>query len=124
MLSFLSSTTGVNIYKHYCGDFLEGISIYVKGNPCEDEGGESMCSQGKETDCCEDETEFYQLETDLFKQQSNTKNFETQPVLVELKYALSVVEEVEDKSYLNLDIPKSKYQNPLYQEFQQLVFYG
>lgn len=65
LITFLSSTAGVSVYKHYCGDFLEGISLFVQSDPCSDEGGEDACNILNENDCCEDETNFYQLDVDF-----------------------------------------------------------
>ena len=124
LFGFLSSVTGINVYKHYCGDFLADISFFIKSNPCADENGEDSCSVGKDVSCCEDETEFYQLDTELFKQQSSTEKYEMQPVEVELRYVLAVTQELEKKTHQELDPPPPKYQNPLYQQFQQLIFYG
>jgi len=74
VVCFLSSAVGISVYKHYCGDFLAEISLYVQSNPCADEGGEDACNKGKEMDCCDDETEFYRLQLDSVK-----------PTIVDLK---------------------------------------
>lgn len=124
LFGFLSSTTGINVYKHYCGDLLEGVSFFVKSNPCADEGGEDACSAGKEMDCCEDETDFYQLDTQLIKQTNSLDDLFLEPVEIQLiNYTFSIYEGESDFE-LNSELPPPKYNSPLYKEFQQFVFYG
>ena len=124
MFGFLSSTTGINVYKHYCGEFLAEVSFFVKSNPCADESGEDTCSASKEMDCCEDETEFYQLDTQLIKQSNAYEGLELGPIQVQLiQSTLTVLEESETLISL-YEPPPPRYNNPLYQQFQQLIFYG
>ena len=124
MFGFLSSTTGINVYKHYCGDFLAEISFFVKSNPCADESGEDTCSAGKEMDCCEDESEFYQLDTQLIKQTSTYEDLELRPIQVQLVHSVLTVPKQRDIEISLYEPPPLIYNNPLYQEFQQLIFYG
>ena len=124
LLGFLSSTTGINVYKHYCGDFLAEISFFVKSNPCADENGEESCSASKETDFCEDESEFYQLDTQLIKESYGYQKIELTPFQLELVSELFIVAEsasVETEIYVP---PPLINKEPLYQKNQQLVFYG
>lgn len=124
LFGFLSSITGVNVYKHYCGDFLADVSFFVKSNPCADEDGNDTCSADKEMDCCEDKTEFYQLETKLFKQQSSSEEFILEPLPIERIVSIVPPANLEETKLEKEIAPPPKYQNPLYQEFQQLIFYG
>ena len=73
IIAFIGSIVGIQVYKHYCGNLLEDVSIYFQSNPCQDEGGEDACSKGKADSCCDDETEFYQLKIDLIKHTENNK---------------------------------------------------
>jgi len=124
LFGFLSSTTGINVYKHYCGDFLAEVSFFVKSDPCADEGGEDACSAGKEMDCCEDQTEFYQLDTQLIKQSNKQEGIGLISVEIQLKNSIFsdlMVIEGEDEPD---ELPPPKYRNPLYKQFQRLLFYG
>ena len=115
---------GINVYKHFCGDLLEDVSFFVKSSPCADEGGEDACSAGKEMDCCEDQTEFYQLDAQLIKQSNDQEDFKLLPIEIQLSYySLTDLELIEYTVELD-DFPPPKYSNPLYQQFHRLVFYG
>ncbi|HEY9113843.1 MAG TPA: hypothetical protein VIN10_04040 [Bacteroidales bacterium] len=56
ILSFtlLVSTTGFTITRHYCGDIVESIAV--------DSLPESCCEM---SDCCHNESTFYQVEDDF-----------------------------------------------------------
>ena len=75
-------------------------------------------------DCCEDKTEFYQLETKLFKQQSSSEEFILEPLPIERIVSIVPPANLEETKLEKEIAPPPKYQNPLYQEFQQLIFYG
>ncbi len=124
LFGFLSSTMGINVYKHFCGDLLEDVSFFVKSNPCADEGGEDACNAGKEMDCCKDQTEFYQLDVQLIKQSNNQEDFSVAPIEIEL-ISLSLSDlEVNEQTFGFDELPPPKYNNPLYRQFQRLLFYG
>jgi len=124
LLGFLSSTTGINVYKHYCGDFLAEISFFVKSNPCADENGEESCSADKGMDCCEDESEFYQLDTQLIKQTNTYEDLVLTPIQVQLVHPAVTIPKEEKIEISLYEPPPLKYDNLLYNQFQQLVFYG
>lgn len=96
----------------------------MKSNPCADESGEDTCSAGKEMDCCEDESEFYQLDTQLIKQTSTYEDLELRPIQVQLVHSVLTVPKQRDIEISLYEPPPLIYNNPLYQEFQQLIFYG
>lgn len=124
LLAFVGSTSGVQVYKHYCGDFLEAISVYIEANPCEGEGGEAMCSQGKTTSCCDDETEFYQLEVDFIKHSSNQQEFKIFPTLLSLNNE-ELIDFSEKKVHLILLAkPPPVKPVPIYKQLSQFIFYG
>jgi hypothetical protein len=124
MCSFLSSTLGVNVYKHYCGDLLEGISVFIQSNPCADEGGEEACTAGKETDCCEDETEYYQLDIELVTQQVQQLSSKQFLAFTQLLYLYSPFGSNSPTSSEFGDEPPPQIRKDLYQKYEQLIFYG
>lgn len=124
LFSFLSSTLGIQVYKHYCGDFLAEISVYIQSNPCADEGGEDACSKGKEMSCCDDETEFYQLDVDLIKQSQEQQKLEftaLQHVQI-FESSEDLMEQEWDLNYLSRPPPLSKV--PIYKKLQRYTYYG
>ncbi|GAB4324366.1 MAG: hypothetical protein Kow00127_17050 [Bacteroidales bacterium] len=52
----LFSISGVSLHKHYCMGKLKAVAVFSDAAPCCDEG----CPG------CDDEVEFYRLDTDLF----------------------------------------------------------
>ena len=124
LLGFLSSTTGINVCKHYCGDFLAEISFFVKSNPCADENGEESCSADKGMDCCEDESEFYQLDTQLIKETYWYQKIQLTPVQLELIRSFFTITEINTVGTELYVPPPLINKEPFYQKFQQLVFYG
>jgi len=55
-LLLMISITGLTIHKHYCGDELTNISIFVNTSDCQ----ENSCAH------CEDETLICKIDVDLF----------------------------------------------------------
>ena len=124
LLAFLGSTLGIQVYKHYCGDFLEEVSLYIPSNPCADEGGEDACSKGKKTSCCDDETEYYQLEVDLIKNSNNQKDFKLFPIK-EYSIINKLIEVEGEKEIVTLlSKPPPLSPIPIYKNLQRLVYYG
>ena len=52
-LLLLVTTTGVSISKHYCGDNLISIALFVEADSCCDD-----------SDCCHNENEYLQFKDD------------------------------------------------------------
>ncbi|MGM0566679.1 MAG: HYC_CC_PP family protein [Bacteroidota bacterium] len=50
----LVSTTGFSLSRHYCGDVLVEVAVNKQAETC--------CS---DSDCCDTETDFYQLDEDF-----------------------------------------------------------
>jgi len=121
---FLGTTSGVSVYKHYCGDFLAEISIFIQSNPCSDENGEDACTVNKEMECCDDETDFYQLEIDLVKTSLNKINFSLNHGFTLLGHInkLDTKDEIAELSYL--ERPPPIYRIPIYKELQRFTLYG
>lgn len=119
------SVSGINVYKHYCGDFLEEVSVYIQSNPCADEGGEDVCSMGKETSCCDDEIEFHQLDITLQQNQVEKIEFNVNQQIVEL------FTEIPSANELDLELrseseraPPDLFKEPLFKTLNQYLFYG
>ena len=53
----LTTTMGISVSKHYCGDELINIAINSEAEQCCDGMGSS--------DCCHNETEYFQLDEDF-----------------------------------------------------------
>ncbi len=112
------------MFKHYCGDYLAEVSVYVQSNPCADEGGEDVCSKGKKKSCCDDETEFYQLKIDLIKhsQKDQLSNF----LMVEevlLSDQQTAYKQLKFEAFLQARPPPLN-KIPLYKKLKRLVYYG
>lgn len=124
LTAFLASTLGIQVYKHYCGDYLAEISVYVQSNPCADEGGEDACSKGKTKSCCDDETEYYQLKIDLIKasQKDQLSKFIPSESLLLSDY-LYAKEQSKELLVQNVR-PPPENKIPLYKELQRLLYYG
>ena len=124
LFSFLSSTLGIQVHKHYCGDFLAAISVYFQSNPCADESGEDACSKEKKMACCNDETEFYQLDVDLIKQAQQQKlSLQTPSIVLE---SPEIIEEAVERNRVELYLsrPPPWLKIPLFKKFQRLTYYG
>ena len=53
-LLLLVTTTGVSISKHYCGDNLINVALFVEAESCCDD-----------SDCCHNENEYFQFKDDF-----------------------------------------------------------
>lgn len=53
----LTATMGITVFKHYCGTELIEVSINAEAEPC--------CSDMGTSDCCHDETEYFQFNEDF-----------------------------------------------------------
>lgn len=124
MFAFLGSTLGVSVYKHYCGEFLEGVSLYFQTNPCADEGGEDACQQGKQMDCCDDETEFHQLKVNLIKNSNEQESINPLVYSAFILFQLTVEEQLNDQqAYLFTHEIEYNYP-PKFIRYHRLTLYG
>ncbi|MBL4623776.1 MAG: hypothetical protein JKY42_01335 [Flavobacteriales bacterium] len=59
LVVFLTPILGFSVHKHYCGNYLKEVSIFVDSD-------ESNCcgEEEKEMGCCSDEELVYQLDVD------------------------------------------------------------
>ena len=122
---FFLSVSGINVYKHYCGNLLEEISVYIQSNPCADEGGEDACSKGKASSCCDDDVEFYQLDITLHSSTSKDIKFQKIQSVIKLfaKVPFKNIQDVEgnirkERAPPNLSFP------PIYKRLSRYTFYG
>jgi hypothetical protein len=122
---FLLSVSGINVYKHYCGDFLAETSIYIQTNPCADEGGEDACSKGKAKSCCDDEVEFLQLDVDLVQSQNQKVDFNSHNYIIEFVESISL----NNKKNISLESDRKRApplisEEPIYKRLNRFTFYG
>lgn len=124
LAAFLSSTLGIQVYKHYCGNLLADISFFHKSSCCEAEQGES-CPLKKEVNSCEDEFQFIQLDTELTNHSVQSIRFEQLAVvqtLFNFTFNLNLSTEVLDvETYKQ---PPERSKTPLYKRFNRLTLYG
>lgn len=119
------SVSGVNVYKHYCGDFIREISIYIQSNPCSDEGGEDVCSMGKKASCCDDEVEYHQLDITLQQGQIQKIEFDINHQIVELFAQLPLTTKSESQLDFRIERPPPDLVKiPLFKTLNQYLFYG
>lgn len=123
-LSFFISVSGVNVYKHYCGDFLEGISIYFQTNPCGDEGGEDACSKDKAAACCDDEIEYHQLDVDLVRAQKTWLDFSLTFQLIDFGIAKELVLNTSNSINKAKRAPPNIVKIPIYKKLNRYTFYA
>ncbi|MEQ8910090.1 MAG: hypothetical protein RIC95_12905 [Vicingaceae bacterium] len=121
-LVFILSTSGISVYKHYCGEFLAETSFFHQDNPCEDEEGDG-CSMMK-MDCCKDDVQFYKLQVDL--QKVSPYQLEFSQFTSSILFAVFVPDFSEfDQTNFNCGLdPPELSKPPIYQQNQQLLFYG
>ena len=124
LLSFLSSSIGVSVYKHYCGDFLAAVSLYVESNPCADENGGDICSSNKATSCCDDETDYYQLDTDLVVAVS--KKLQIILPFTFQRTEIKIIDEdlTSEESQFTGNNSPTIFTIPIYKKQKQLIFYA
>lgn len=66
VLLLLITTMGFSVSKHYCGSRLVEVSINSEAEPC--------CNDMGTSNCCHNETEYFQLKEDLVKPVSFENN--------------------------------------------------
>jgi len=96
-LLILVMSTGLNVSKHYCGDTLKDIRVFVEAPAC--------CEIP--TGCCHQEAELYKLDTDYSFQ---VINFDYEAASIDLPAILELLKtsimEVEEKtSYTDFSPP-------------------
>lgn len=125
ILSFLGSVLGVQVYKHYCGDFLVGVSLYIQSNPCADESGEDKCSRGEMKSCCEDEFQYIQLDINLQKPDIKNPSFH-HLALIQRPIPTAAAELIFLSRQLapKLVEPPEEKVIPLYKLLRRYTFYG
>jgi len=123
LLSILFSTNGIAVYKHYCGDFLANLSLFTPGHGCGDEEAEGCDMDNAGMDCCEDETEFYQAELDLIKQEQSAFAFSFFTLSIESAKDVSLFKTFSGTINLTDRGPPDLIR-PLYIRFSRLTYYG
>ena len=123
--SLFFSVSGINVYKHYCGDFLANISFYISADPCSPNDMEESCSKEKEKSYCDDEFEFHHLDITLNFHKLNQVDF----ALSSFNLISTATFDVEPKIItLQSNSIRQKPPNlntlPLYKRFKQFTFYG
>ncbi len=83
------STTSFSVYQHFCGAFLQDVSLLVPGDGCgmEMSGGCSMEMDGY--DCCDDHQEVVKGQDDL--RLDTIKDFEFQPFYASTSISFDLV---------------------------------
>jgi hypothetical protein len=125
LFAFLSSTVGIQLYKHYCGDYLAAVSLFHKSSCGEVESEEESCKMQKEKSCCEDEFHYLQLDTELANHIYQGLSFE------QIAIAKTLFNDTFDLSLfiegLEIEIhkdPPERHKLPLYKRLNRLTYYG
>ena len=74
-LLLMVSITGFTLHKHYCGDELTGLALYMDANDC----SENSCSH------CEDVTVSCRLDVDLLSANAQNIPEKTQTEITEIE---------------------------------------
>lgn len=110
---------GVQVYKHYCGEFLESVDLFLPSDNCGDE--EDSCT-AKKMSCCDDEVEVHQLKVDFVKTQKQVLK-RMPPAVVVILYT-TLIEDKEVSSYTAgytaFHIPDI----PIYKRLQRYTLYA
>jgi len=123
--SFLSSVLGVQVYKHYCGDFLADVSLYIQSNPCADERGVDKCTKGEMKSCCDDEFQYIQLDINLQKTDIKRPSFNHIAFIQILTYIIETkLINLSNQFEPKLIEPPEKKVTPLYKLLHRYTFYG
>jgi len=121
LFSLLLSSTGISVYKHYCGDFLASFSFYTPADDCSPDGDESCEEKGK--DCCDDETEYFTADIDLVKQE--VQDFHFVPNFFLVSNVSETEEEIEELSWICAELKEPPINGPpRYIKNSQLTYYG
>ena len=93
----LLTTMGLTISKHYCGGNLVSTSVFVEADSC--------CN---DSDCCNNETEFFQLDEDFslvsVSKVPQTAEFDLLYFAI-LVYNFNVIESEEADDFFEVDLP-------------------
>lgn len=124
LLTFLSSTAGIQVYKHYCGDYLAAISLFHESS-CGDQEEEESCKMQSEKSCCEDEFQFLQIDTDLLSQSTQKLSQEKQLLIAVLAVHVFKLEQLNDDLIVsNYEPPPERQKIPIYKRLMRLTYYG
>lgn len=124
LLAFLSNTIGIQVYKHYCGDYLAAISLFHESS-CGDQEEEESCKMQSEKNCCEDDFQFFKVDTDLANQSTQKLSQEKQFLNAVLAYHLFKLELSSDEFVVfNYEPPPEQHKVPIYKRLMRLTYYG
>lgn len=120
----MGSTLGVNVYKHYCGDFLKDFSFIIQPSSCIDESSEESCMSKSNMDCCDDETDFYQLDVKFIK--NNQDHIKLIP-----SFAIAFIQEFQNLNKIETGFSNTKLwpppilkEIPFYKKYNQRILYA
>ncbi|CAL2057229.1 HYC_CC_PP family protein [Tenacibaculum sp. 190524A05c] len=113
-LLVLFSTFSFTVAKHYCGDFLVGVSYFGDAKNCADELGEDDCDSPqviKKKNCCKDEVENIEGQDDL---RNSIEKFDLEKQKFVVAYVSSLLylfseEDQKEKEFLQYSPPKLTY---------------
>lgn len=124
LLAFLSSTIGIQVYKHYCGDYLAAISLFHESS-CGDQEEEESCKMQSEKNCCEDDFQLFQVDTDLASQSTQKLSKEKQFLIAVLAVQLFKLDLSSDEFIVfNYEPPPEQHKVPIYKRLMRLTYYG
>ena len=94
----LAITIGVAVNKHYCGDEVVSLSVYLGADQCTGMG-EAMNSS-----CCHDQAAFYQMEDDFVNKACQEFTFAQQFsfIIPEFTFLNEILISEEDSQHQNL----------------------
>jgi len=115
---YLLLTSGVGYNIHYCGGYMSSIDLYATTGSC-------MCGDEEmDMDCCNDETYFFQFDTEP-KVAESTKDIH--PTLIDLFVACELFNDVNPSSTFqsvdNYGLPPPD-PGPIYLLNCSLTYYG
>ena len=110
----LITTMGYSLSKHYCGSNLVEVSINFEADPC--------CNDEGTSDCCKNETEYFQLKVDFVSTVSLDNNQITEiKVLFPLVFTFSICAsgniEIQTSNYAESPPPKIQTKLSLLQTY-------
>jgi hypothetical protein len=122
LLIFLLSILGVQINKHYCGDFLAEVGVYFHPDSCSKMNLQDSC-YAKKKSCCNDEEEIYQLDIDLIKQSQERQQIKWYSILLD-SFIINTFEEGELQVPGIKEVYPPPLKIPLYKQYSRYTYYG